>query len=108
MKNFYSVDTFPTYRQLVETGFKPKQAEVLIETFRHLNNEFAANLVTKELFEERMADLVKQINALSHRMDSFEQKLEILKKDLIIKLGGIIFASMAFFSVAVPYIQKIL
>lgn len=126
MRNFHSVDTFPTYRQLVETGFNAKQAEVLIETFRNLNKEFAESLITKDLFEEKTNEVKSEINdvkgeielvkkeieIIKYKIEFMEkglrQEMEIIKKDLITKLGAIIVASMAFFSVAVPLIQKLL
>lgn len=102
----------PTYRQLVETGFNAKQAEVLIETFRNLNKDFAESLVTKDLFEERTNEVQKEIEIIKYKIEFMEkglrQEMEIIKKDLITKLGAIMVASMAFFSVSVPLIQKLL
>ena len=103
LQNIANADTFPTYKALVEKGkFKPEVAELLINTFKQLSDDFAKNLITKEEFELAKEELLKEINQLrtdisSIKVDildikktidrseqSFDYKLSILKKELII------------------------
>lgn len=93
-----TIDTFPTYRQLKNAGFTEVQAEALVESFRTLNEELAKNLVNKDEFNVAVMELKEQIKNLEIRMISSEErlnnKIDMLAKDLTIKIGYMLAASV--------------
>lgn len=104
-----TVDTFPTYRQLKSVGFTEAQAEALIDSFRNLNEELVKGLITKEAFDASIAKLQQRINEMEARLNEkiskldnkiessevrLNNKIDILAKDLTIKIGYMLAASV--------------
>jgi peptidoglycan hydrolase CwlO-like protein len=115
-----TIDTFPTYRQLKSAGFTEVQAEVLIESFRNLNEELAKGFVTKEEFNTAIDELKAQIQEIRAELKSeisdvkselkseilqlrneiatnkleLNSKTDLLGKELAIKIGYMLAASI--------------
>ncbi len=102
LQNIANADTFPTYKALVEKGkFKPEVAELLINTFKQLSDDFAKNLMTKEEFAEEIDELKKEIKeeirtAIQESEKRTDYKLALLKKELLIANGLMLFAFSGF------------
>jgi hypothetical protein len=89
-----NIDTFPTYRQLKSAGFTDVQAEVLIASFRNLNEELAKNLVTKEEFNIAVAELKVEINQIKAEIEKLHTEIAMLSKDLTIRIGYMLAGSV--------------
>ena len=72
-----SLDTLDIARRLKGAGFNDAQAETVTEIFRDVREADLANLATKTDIER------------------LEDKLEILRRDMTIRLGGMIIAATA-------------
>jgi hypothetical protein len=88
-------ETLDISRRLKNAGFTDAQAETVTEIFRDVRTADIANLATKA----DLARIEARIDQLEAKFDvkfaQFEAKLEILRRDLTIRLGGMIIAATA-------------
>ncbi len=89
-------DTFEAAKKLEGAGFNPTQTEVLVKTIHHAVNE---NVATKADLKE----LSVAFNALSATTKADQA---ILKRDLIIWLGGIVITAITIAAGVVVTILK--
>jgi hypothetical protein len=94
-----SLDTLDIARRLKGAGFNDAQAETVTEIFRDVREADLANLATKtdiERFEAATKSDFERLEAATKSdFERLEDKLEILRRDMTIRLGGMIIAATA-------------
>jgi adenine-specific DNA methylase len=94
-----SLDTLDIARRLKGAGFNDAQAETVTEIFRDVREADLANLATKTDIERLEAatksDFERLEAATKSDFERLEDKLEILRRDMTIRLGGMIVAPTA-------------
>jgi adenine-specific DNA methylase len=94
-----SLDTLDIARRLKGAGFNDAQAETVTEIFRDVREADLANLATKTDIERLEAATKSDFERLEAATESdferLEDKLEILRRDMTIRLGGMIVAPTA-------------
>jgi len=94
-----SLDTLDIARRLKGAGFNDAQAETVTEIFRDVRETDLANLSTKTDIERLEAttksDFERLEAATKSDFERLEDKLEILRRDMTIRLGGMIVAATA-------------
>jgi hypothetical protein len=105
-----SLDTLDIAKRLKEAGFSEAQAEAVTDVFREVRTADFANLATKADIERLEAEIqrlevitkaeLQRLEAATkadfQRLDSkiqrLEDKMEIIRRDITIRLGGMIAA----------------
>jgi succinate dehydrogenase/fumarate reductase flavoprotein subunit len=85
-------DTLELARKLEAAGFPSKQAQ---DTAAALASVMAADLATKQDIRELRAELDRLRMELDRLRVELDSKIELVKRDLTIRLGGMIAAAVA-------------
>lgn len=90
--NVAAIDTLALARKLKEKArFTPEQAEGVAEA---INEVMADELATKRDLGDLRRDLVELGGQLRSEIDRLRADTELLKRDLTIRLGGMLIASV--------------
>jgi hypothetical protein len=82
MISTYNIDTLQFSKRMQKVGMKPEMAEELAEALRETHTNYLENLATKS---------------------ELKNEIELAKKDIIIKLGGMITIGVAILAALIKF-----
>src|SRR5207248_6227617 len=82
-----ALDTLEISKRLKSAGFDDAQAEALVGVFRESRDADLSRLVTRDEFKAEIARLEAAMNA---GFAAIRAEMEILRRDITIRLGGMI------------------
>jgi hypothetical protein len=86
-----TLDTYAFARKHQESGFTTQQVEALLEIFRLISSE---NLATGQDIEQLRLEITQVRSEVTHLRAELEHKIELARRDIIIRLGGLIIAAL--------------
>jgi hypothetical protein len=100
------LDTLDIAKRLKEAGFSEPQAEAVTGVFREVRTADLANLATKADIERLEASILRLEAATKANIERLEaatktdfqrleDKMEIMRRDITIRLGGMLIAATA-------------
>lgn len=102
-----NIDTLQFSERLQKAGLERKIANELVETINEIHGQSIENLATKQDIESlRVAtkqDLLVVKNELKAEISSIRSEIEILKKDIIIKLGTIMAGGVGIIAILIKF-----
>ena len=87
-----SLDTLDIAKRLKEAGFSETQAEAVTGVFREVRTADFASLATKADIERLEAEIQRFEVRTKADLQRLEDKMEIMRRDITIRLGGMMVA----------------
>lgn len=91
-----NIDTLQFSERLQKAGLEKNIANELAEAINEVQGQSVENLATKQ-------DLLAVKNELKSEISSIRSEMEILKKDIIIKLGSIMAAGVGIIAILIKF-----
>ncbi len=95
-----NIDTLQFSERLQKAGLERKIANELVETINEIHGQSIENLATKQDLLLTKNELKSDINSLRTELKA---EMDILKKDIIIKLGSLMAAGVGIIAILIKF-----